>query len=52
MLSQLKKGDKVLSAGGIFGEITGIKDDVVTMEIAPKVRVKISRSSVSAKIQN
>ena len=52
MLTQLKKGDKVLSAGGIFGEITGIKEDVVTLEIAPKVRVKVSRSSVSAKIQN
>ena len=52
MLSRLKKGDKILSAGGIYGEITGIKDDVVTVEIAPKVRVRISRSSVSGMVQN
>ena len=48
MLGALKKGDRVISNGGLHGTVTGITDDVVTMEIAPKVRVKVSRSSVSA----
>ena len=47
MLSAVKKGDKVVSSGGLHGVITGVTDDVVTMEIAPKVRVKVSRSSIS-----
>jgi preprotein translocase subunit YajC len=47
MLSAIKKGDRVVSSGGLHGVITGIADDVVTMEIAPKVRVKVSRGSIS-----
>jgi preprotein translocase subunit YajC len=47
MLASVRKGDKVVSAGGLHGVITGITDDVVTMEIAPKVRVKVSRGSIS-----
>jgi preprotein translocase subunit YajC len=47
MLSAIKKGDRVVSSGGLHGVVTGIADDVVTVEIAPKVRVKISRGSIS-----
>ena len=47
MLSAIKKGDRVVSSGGLHGVITGITDDVVTMEIAPKVRVKVSRGSIA-----
>ncbi|MBU2497284.1 MAG: preprotein translocase subunit YajC [Proteobacteria bacterium] len=47
MLAAVKKGDKVVSGGGLHGVITGITDDVVTMEIAPKIRVKVSRGSIA-----
>ena len=47
LLAALKKGDRVVSSGGLHGTITGLTDDIVTVEIAPKVRVKISRASVS-----
>jgi preprotein translocase subunit YajC len=47
MLSEIKKGDRVVSSGGLHGVVTGITEDVVTMEIAPKVRVKVSRGSIS-----
>jgi len=50
MIDALKKGDKIVSSGGLHGVITGISDDAITMEIAPKVRVKISRGSVGGKI--
>ena len=47
LLASLKKGDRVVSSGGLYGVVTGLTDDVVTMEIAPKVRVKVSRASIS-----
>ena len=50
MIASLKKGDRVVSTGGLHGVITGINDDVVTMEIAPKVRVKVSRGSIAGRI--
>ena len=51
MISSLKKGDKVVSSGGLHGVITGLTDDVVTLEIAPKIRVKVSRGSVAGAIK-
>lgn len=50
LLSSLKKGDQVVSSGGLHGTITGLTDDVVTMEIAPKVRVKVSRGSIAGTV--
>lgn len=50
MIDALKKGDKIVSNGGLHGSITGLSDDTITMEIAPKVRVKISRGSVAGKL--
>ena len=47
LLAALKKGDRVVSSGGLHGVVTGLTDDVVTMEVAPKVRVKVSRGSIS-----
>jgi preprotein translocase subunit YajC len=47
LLSALKKGDRVVSSGGLHGVVTGLTDDVVTMEIAPKIRVKVSRGSIA-----
>ncbi|HOW54798.1 MAG TPA: preprotein translocase subunit YajC [Syntrophorhabdaceae bacterium] len=45
-LENLKKGDKVVTSGGLYGTITGISDDSVTIEIAEKVRVKIDKGTV------
>ncbi len=50
MIDALKKGDKIISSGGLHGVISGVSDDAITMEIAPKVRVKISRGSVAGKL--
>ena len=50
MLGALKKGDKVVSSGGLHGTITGLADDAITMEIAPKVRVKVSRGSIAGRL--
>jgi len=47
-LGQLKKGDDVVTSGGIHGKITGLTDTIVTLEIADGVRIKVNRPSVLA----
>jgi len=47
LLANLRKGDKILTNGGIYGRITGMDDTTLTVEIAPQVRIKVSRGSVS-----
>lgn len=42
----LKKGDKVLTLGGIYGKIVEIHDTTATIEIADNVRVKIEKSGI------
>jgi preprotein translocase subunit YajC len=46
-LDNLKKGDDVVTSGGLYGKITGLTDTTVTIEIAEKVRVKIAKSAVA-----
>ena len=47
MLSSLKKGDRVLTTGGIYGTIQGVEAEVVYLKIAENVKVKVARSAVS-----
>ena len=51
LLSNLKEGDNVLTSGGIYGRITGIKDDKVTVEISDKVRVKVNRGHIAGVVK-
>jgi preprotein translocase subunit YajC len=45
-LSALKVGDKVVTSGGIFGSIAKLGDDAVQLQIAPNVRVDVSRAAI------
>ena len=47
MISNLKKGDRIITSGGIHGRITGMDESTLTVEIADKVRVKVARGNVS-----
>jgi len=49
-LSTLKKGDEIVTNGGIHGRITGITDSVLTLEIAEGVRVKVNRASIMTSV--
>lgn len=51
MITSLKKGDRVMTTGGLYGRITGLTDTVVTLEIAEKVRVKVGRSNIAGSVQ-
>ena len=47
MVGNLKKGDRIVTSGGLYGRITGLDENTLTVEIADKVRVKIARGNVS-----
>lgn len=47
-LENLKRGDRVVTAGGLIGEITGLTDQTVTLEIADKIRVKVGRGYIAS----
>lgn len=48
MLDSLKKGNRVMTIGGIYGQITELKDDVVKLKIADQVEIEVARSSINA----
>ena len=48
MLASIKPGDRVRTIGGIYGTVTNIKDDVVTVSVGPdKVRLVFSRGAIA-----
>lgn len=48
MLDAMKKGDKVVTSGGIHGKIIAMEDKTVLVEIADNIKVKVEKSAVSA----
>ncbi len=47
MISNLKKGDRIITSGGLHGRFTGMDESTLTVEIADKVRVKVARGNVA-----
>lgn len=47
MLESLKKGDKIVSAGGLYGVIEAVSENTVTVKVAENVKVKIGRGYIS-----
>jgi preprotein translocase subunit YajC len=45
-LSALKVGDKVVTSGGIFGSITKVGEDAIQLQVAPNVRLDVSRAAI------
>jgi preprotein translocase subunit YajC len=50
MLQNLEIGDEVVTAGGIYGEVTGIDDERVQLEIDADVRIAVSRRAIASKV--
>ena len=46
MLGNLQEGDQIVTAGGIYGEITGFQDDDLLVRIAPELEVRVARRAV------
>lgn len=53
MLKNLRPGDEILTIGGVFGKIEGIreKDNVLIVKVAKDVKINISQSAVAEKIE-
>lgn len=47
MLSSLKVGNRVITLGGIYGTITALTEEVVTLKIASNVEIEVARGSIS-----
>jgi len=51
MRESLAHGDMIVTVGGIHGKVTAITDTIVTLEIADKVKIKVSRESIGTVTQ-
>jgi preprotein translocase subunit YajC len=47
MLNSMKRGDRVLTSGGIFGSVVDVKDTYLVVKIANEVKVEVSRDCVT-----
>ena len=47
LIDSMKKGDKVITSGGMYGTIAGLDEKTVLVEIADKIKVKLDRSAIA-----
>ncbi len=48
LLESMKKGDNVITAGGVHGKVAAVENELVTLEIANNVNIKITKSYIAA----
>ncbi len=51
MISNLKRGDRIVTNGGIYGRIENLDENTITLEVANNVKIKIGRGYVSTLVQ-
>lgn len=51
MLASLKKGDKVLTTGGVYGQVQSVDGETVYLKIAENVKIKVAKSAVTALVE-
>lgn len=47
MRKNLKRNDDVVTAGGLHGKVVALSENIVTLEIAPKVQVRVDRTHIA-----
>jgi preprotein translocase subunit YajC len=47
LIESMKKGDKVITSGGMYGTVAGLDEKTVLVEIADKIKVKLDRSAIA-----
>ena len=50
MLDNLSRGDRVITAGGLYGRVVEAKDDVLTLDLGNDIQVQVGRAFISAVI--
>lgn len=51
LVSSIGVGDEVVTIGGLFGIVHHLDDTTVTLEVAPQVRIKLSRQAISRRVE-
>lgn len=51
LLESLKKGESVVTSGGILGKIAGIEGELVLIEVAPNVRIRVEATHIARKVE-
>ncbi|WP_320040815.1 preprotein translocase subunit YajC [uncultured Desulfobacter sp.] len=52
MIDNLKKGNRVVTSGGIYGTILGLDDTTIGLEIAEKVKIKVARGNIAGLVSD
>lgn len=52
VLKSIKKGDKVMTTGGMYGSVAAVQDDVLTLQVAEGVRVRFSRAAIQSVVES
>jgi len=50
MIGALKKGDKVVTSGGIYGTVAAVEDQTVLLKIAENTKIRISKSAIGGPV--
>jgi preprotein translocase subunit YajC len=48
LIQSVKTGDRVLAAGGIYGTVANLKDNIVILKVADNVKLEVLRSSITS----
>ncbi len=52
MVNELKKGDRIVTAGGMYGTVENVMENTLTVKIAEGVKVKITRGSIGSVVKD
>ncbi|MBN1154206.1 preprotein translocase subunit YajC [candidate division KSB1 bacterium] len=47
MIESVKKGDKIITIGGIFGTVVGVKDNSVILKVSENTKIELARTSIA-----
>lgn len=50
VVSSLRAGDRIITAGGIYGRVQAVDDEAMTVEVAPGVELRVLRAAVSQRL--
>ncbi len=50
MIASLKKGDRVITSGGIHGTVAGVEDQALMLKVAENVKIRVAKSAIAGKI--
>ena len=48
MIAELKNGDKVITNGGVYGTVAGLRENTVLLKVADQVKIEVAKSAVAS----